>query len=131
MRGAVQIYESTIRRMIWTENSINGWYLHTSPEHYPCHMIHVNNTRSERIAYTVWFKHKHITQPKVTPVDQIVKAINNLTCSLKGNNSVKGLEQMEALQKLEELLTKSSIREEESTHAEQEPRVTFEPSVKP
>ena len=91
----------------------------------------MKKTRSERIADTVWFKRKYITQPKVTPADQIVKAINDLTCALKGKNNVQGLEQMEALQKLKELLTKSSIQEEESTQTEQEPRVTFEPSVKP
>jgi hypothetical protein len=55
-------------------------------------------------------------------VDQIVKAINDLTCALKGRKNTEGLEQMEALQKLQELLTKSQIPEEE-------PRVTFEPSV--
>ena len=58
------------------------------------------------------------------PVDHIVKAINDLTCALKGRKNTEGLEQIEALQKLEELLTKSQIPEEE-------PRVTFEPSVKP
>ena len=57
-------------------------------------------------------------------MDHIVKAINDLTCALKGRKNTEGLEQMEALQKLEELLTKSQIPEEE-------PRVTFESSVKP
>jgi hypothetical protein len=84
----------------------------------------VKKTRSERISVTVWFKLKYITQPNVTPVDQIVKAIKDLTCALKGRKNTEGLEQMEALQKLEELLTKSQIPEEE-------PRVTFKPSVKP
>jgi hypothetical protein len=84
----------------------------------------VKKTRSERISDTVWFKHKYITQPNVTPVDHIVKAINDLACALKGRKNTEGLEQMETLQKLEELLTKSQIPEEE-------PRVTFEPSVKP
>ena len=125
MGCATQIYESTNRRKTWAENSIDGWYLRTSPEHYRCHVIYVKKTRSERISDTVWFKHKYITQPKVTPVDQIVKAINDLTCALKGRKNTEGLEQMEALQKLEELLTKSQIPEEEPA------RVTFEPSVKP
>jgi hypothetical protein len=84
----------------------------------------VKKTRCEQITDTVWFKHKFITQPKVTPVDHIVKAINDLTCALKGRKNTEGLEQIEALQKLEELLTKSQIPDEE-------PRVTFESSVKP
>jgi hypothetical protein len=124
MGCAAQIYESTNRRKTWAENSIDGWYLRTSTEHYRCHVVHEKRTRSERISDTVWFKHKYITQPNVTPVDQIVKAINDLTCALKGRKNTEGLEQMEALQKLEELLTKSQIPEEE-------PRVTFEPSAKP
>ena len=131
MGCAVQVHESTNRTTTWAENSIEGWYLRTSPEHYWCHVIHVEKTRSERITDTVWFKHKYITQPTVTPADQIVKAINDLTCALKGKNNVEGLEQMEALQKLEELLTKSPIHEEDLSRAKQEPRVTFEPSVKP
>jgi len=94
-------------------------------------MIHAKKMRSERITDTVWFKHKYITQPKVTPADQIVKAINDLTCALKGKNNVEGLEQMEALQKLEELLTKSPIHKDDLSRVKQEPRVTFEPSVKP
>ena len=91
----------------------------------------MKKTRSEEITDTVWFKHKYITQPCVTSADQIVKAINNLTWALKGKNNVEGLEQMEAIQKLKELLTKAPIQEEEPAQVEPEPRVTFEPSVKP
>ncbi len=76
-------------------------------------------------------KHQHITQPKVTAADQIVKAINDLTCALKGKRNMDGLAQIEALQKLEELLTKSPIQEEEPTPPEPEPRATFEPTAKP
>jgi hypothetical protein len=84
MGCAVQMHESTNRRTTWAENSIDGWYLRTSPEHYWCHVIHVKKTRSEQISDTVLFKHKYITQPHVTAADQIVKAINDLTCALKG-----------------------------------------------
>jgi hypothetical protein len=79
----------------------------------------------------VWFKHQHITQPKVKAADKIVKAINDLTCALKGKRNVDGLAQIEALQKLKELLTKSPIQEEEPTPPEPEPRATFEPTAKP
>ncbi len=125
------MHESTKRRTTWVENSIDGWYLRTSPEHYWCHVIHVKKMRSDQITDTVWFKHKYITQPHVTPADQIIKTINNLTCALRGKSNVEGSKQMEAIQKLEELLTKAPIQEEEPAQAEPEPRVTFEPSVKP
>ena len=120
MGCTVQIYESTNRRTTWAENSIEGWYLRTSPEHYWCHVIHVKKRRSERITDTVWFKHKYIThQPKVTPVDQIV---------------IKGQKQCEGFR------TDGSItKPQRATHQEPNPRGrsntamsnTFEPSVKP
>jgi hypothetical protein len=131
MGCAVQMHESTNRRTTWAENSINGWYLRTSPEHYWCNVIHMKKTRSEQISDTVWFKHKYITQPHVTAADQIVKAINDLTCALKGKSSMDGLEQIEAIQKLEELVTKTPVQEEQPAQTEPEPRVTFEPTVKP
>jgi hypothetical protein len=108
-----------------------GWYLHTSQEHYRCHVIYVKKTNSKCITDTVWFKHKYITQPKATATDHIVKAINDLTCALKGKNNVDSLEQIKALQKLEELLTHTPTQWEEPMQAKMEPQVTFEPSVKP
>ncbi len=92
MGCAVQIHESTNRRKTWAENSTDGWYLRTSPEHYSCHVMYVKKTNSEGITDTVWFKHKYIIQPKATAADHIVKAINDLTCALKGKNSMDGLE---------------------------------------
>jgi hypothetical protein len=55
----------------------------------------------------VWFKHKYITQPNVTPVDQIVKEINDLTCALKGRKNTEGLEQIEALKRFIKELSKN------------------------
>jgi len=73
-------------------------------EHYRCHKIYVKKTRSERISDTVFFKHKYITQPTVTPADTIVKALDDLTHSLKGRRNVKGEVQMDTLEKIDELL---------------------------
>jgi len=81
---AVQLYESNARRGTWAEHATDGWYIGTSTKHYRCHRIYVKNTRSERISDTVFFKHKHITQPTVTPADTIVKALDDLTHALKG-----------------------------------------------
>ena len=101
---AVQLFESNTRRGTWAEHSTDGWYIGTSMEHYRCHKIYVKKTRSERISDTVFFKHKYITQPTVTPADTIVKALDDLTHALKGRRNVKDKAQMEAVKKNEELL---------------------------
>ncbi len=61
--------------------------------------------RSKRISNTVWFKHKYVTQPTLTPADMLVKALNGLTQALKGKSNLEGLEQIESLKRLKEILT--------------------------
>ncbi len=106
MGCAVQIYERSERRGTWAANSVDGWYLRTSPEHYQCHVIYVKHTKSERVSDTVYFKHKHIMQPTLTPEDTIVKALNDLTHTLKERRNTKGILEIDALQKIDELLKK-------------------------
>jgi hypothetical protein len=75
---AVQMHESTERRKTWDVHSLNGWYLGTSDEHYRCHKIFCQKTRAERISDTVFFQHRYLTQPAVTPADAIIKAMGDL-----------------------------------------------------
>jgi hypothetical protein len=63
------------QKQSWAENTADGWYLQTSPEHYRCHKIHIKQTNSERILATVVFKHHYITQPTVTPADILMSCI--------------------------------------------------------
>jgi hypothetical protein len=110
----------------WASNTIDGWYLQTSPEHYQCHRFYVKETKSEKISDTVFIKHRYLTQPTVTPVDTIIKALGDLTQALKGGRNMKGIEQIKALAKIDELLNnipttnKTPIR-----------KVTFNEATKP
>jgi hypothetical protein len=88
------------RRKTWGEHSSNGWYLTTSPDHYRCHYIFVKATREKRISDTVFFKHKQITQPTLTTEDLIIKAIQDLTNAIKGNNNKGNNTQIEAIKQL-------------------------------
>jgi hypothetical protein len=66
MGCVVHIYQSSERQATWAANSIDGWYLQTSPDHYQCHVIHVKQTKSERVSDTVFFQNKvhHATYHK-------------------------------------------------------------------
>ncbi len=107
MGCAVQLHESCERQGTWAENTTDGWYLQTSPEHYRCHKIHVKKTNSERVSDSVFFKHKNITQPTLSMADLLKKAINNLAHALKGRRNTNRIKEMEALQKLDKLLNKT------------------------
>jgi hypothetical protein len=100
-------------------------------EHYRCHRIHVKKTRSERISYTVFFKHKYITQPTVTPADTIVKALDNLMHALKGRRNVKGEAQIEALEWIDEILNNIPAQLEPERQQEQQKQVTFDEATAP
>ncbi len=71
-------------KAVRADNSIDGWYLQTSPEHYQSYVIYVKQTKIKRVSDTVYFKTKYITQPTLTPADVIIKALNDLTQALKG-----------------------------------------------
>jgi len=100
-------------------------------EHYRCHKIYVKKTRSERISDTVFFKHKYITQPTVTPADTIVKALDDLTHALKGRRNIKGEAQMEALEKIDELLNNIPKQLEPERRQKQQKQVTFDDAMAP
>ena len=126
MGCAVQIHKSSEQRGTWAANTINGWYLQTSPEHYQCHQIYVKKTKSERISDTVFFKHRYLTQPTVTPVDTIIKALGDLTQALKGRRNMKGIEQIKALTKIDKLLNNIPTTNKTPTR-----KVTFDEATKP
>ena len=122
MGCAVQFHIKPTRRKTWGERASDGWYLKTSPEHYRCHVVFVKQTRSKRITDTVFFKHKYITQPTVTPADAIVKAYQDLTLALKGIKNSKGAAHMDILEKIEQAL-KPQHDTPTNNLAQQSPRV--------
>ena len=128
MGCAVQIHERSEKLGSWAMNSVDGWYLRTSDEHYRCHEIYVIQTRGVRLSDTVHFKHKHITIPTVTPEDTIVKCMNDLTQALKERRNTQGAVEYEALQKLDDLLNRIPTT---TTREETARQVTFDPSSKP
>ena len=48
--------------------------------------MYSKQTRATRIADTLYFKHKYLTSPAVTPEDAVVAAAQQLTNALKGNS---------------------------------------------
>jgi hypothetical protein len=100
MGCAVQFHIKPNRRKPWGEHSSKGWYLTTSPDHYRCHFISVKATRAKRISNTVYFKHKHITQPTLTTEDLVIKMIQDLSNAIKGGKNPGGNTQIEAITQL-------------------------------
>ncbi len=58
--------------------------LGTSTEHYQCCKFWTVSTRATRISSTAFFKHKYLTNPSITPKDQIIAAAARLTNAIQG-----------------------------------------------
>ena len=76
-------HRKTVTRNFWDFCSVAGWYVGVSLQHYHCHIIVAKATRAVQISDMVEFRHQHLTQTKVTPMDRIVHGANTLTCALK------------------------------------------------
>ena len=64
---AVTIHEKSSKYRTWAVHSVDGWYLGTLEKYYRCFDVWVKGTGAVRSTDTVSFKHKHITNPTVTP----------------------------------------------------------------
>ena len=118
----MQIHEKPKRQKTFGEHVVDGWYIKTSPEHYRCHIIFVRKTRKLRITDTVFFKHKHLTQPTLTAQDRIVKAVQDLTVAITGKVKSKLQEQYDAIKKLTGMLTNTENRPNSLSESEPEPK---------
>ena len=108
MGCAVQFHIKPGRRKTFGEHSEDGFYLRTSEEHYRTHVIFAKKTRAKRLADTVFFKHKYITQPTITPADAIVNAYNKLRQAIQGIQHSKDDAHFEALERIKNIMQPTS-----------------------
>ena len=70
-------------RETWAPHTASGYYLGNSKEHYRCHQVYISGTRHTRVCDTVFFKHKYLTMPTITPADALIKvaAAAGMSCA--------------------------------------------------
>jgi hypothetical protein len=71
-------------RKMWAPHTASGFYICNAWDHYRCHEIYINDTRHTRTCNTVFFKHKYLTMPTLTPADALIQAADNLTSAIAG-----------------------------------------------
>ena len=71
-------------RETWAPHTASGFYIGNAWEHYCCHKIYISDTKHVRTCLTVFFKHKYLTMPTITPVDALIRAADSLTDAIGG-----------------------------------------------
>ena len=105
---ATQIHKKTDKRVTWTYHAVDRWYLSTSPEHDRTHVYYIKTIRSERLADTVQFSHKNITNPTIAHANKVMNAIADCAKATKGATQSDNKTEMRQLKQLVEL-TKQAV----------------------
>eukprot|EP00804_Cyclotella_cryptica_P001885 CCRYP_007356-RA/>CCRYP_007356-RA protein AED:0.20 eAED:0.20 QI:0/-1/0/1/-1/1/1/0/768 len=79
------VHDKPHRRKSFAQHCTKGYVIGTSYEHYRCWKVWTPTSCTTRISATVFFKHKYITNPSVTPADAIIAAAANLSHLLTNN----------------------------------------------
>ena len=65
--------------------TVSGWYIGVSLEHYRCHRCWIAETKGIRTGNTVFFKHKYLTTPTITPCDALLIARSDMRETLESD----------------------------------------------
>ena len=95
----VEAHLTPSTRETWAPHTASGFYVGNSPDHYRCHKVFINDTRHTRVCSTVFFKHKYLTMPTITPADALIRAADGLTDAIAGivpppNMTTEAIEQL-------------------------------------
>ena len=76
------VHEKPHKRRSFAQHCKKGYVLGTSFEHYRCQTVWMVDSHNRRTSGAIWFKHKYLTHPSVTPADRITAAIRGLVKTL-------------------------------------------------
>ena len=86
----------------WDFRGAVGWYVGVALQHYRCHTIGEKATHAVQISDTAEFRHHHLLQPEVTPMDRIFHGVKKLTCPLQDSPQITCNNQLFAINALQQ-----------------------------
>jgi hypothetical protein len=75
----------------WAPHTASRYYIGNAMEHYHCHNVYIPDTKSTRICSSVFFKHKYLAMPALTPSDVLIKAADTLSEAITGSIPVSSI----------------------------------------
>ena len=82
---ATQCFVGPTQRLSFGANSMDSWYVETSPDHYRCQRVIMKETRAVRTTDTIIFHHKRVTNPATSAADAITAAAHTPSNTIKNN----------------------------------------------
>jgi hypothetical protein len=82
IRMELLVHVEPRKQQTYAQHCNKGYIIGTSFKHYQCQKVWMKDTHTTRVSGAVWFKHKYLTNPSITPEDQIIAAIGRLAKTL-------------------------------------------------
>ena len=90
------------------------WFLSSSTGHYQCWCLWVKKTQATSISGMVFFKHKYISNPTVSPEYTILAVAQDMPSALRRNMPTQlGEDTLTALKKLHDIFTLAAVTNKE------------------
>ena len=102
----VLAHENPYKRGSWADHAINAWNLSTSMEQHRYLNVYIKHTRYERIFDMLFFKHKYLTSPIVTPEDTVVESTKGLKYTVTAKSKSTDSKYMESVKNWQTFLRK-------------------------
>ena len=103
------IHDKPNKLRTFAQHCRKGYVLGTSTEQYRCWSLWNTSTKALRISGTVFFKHNYITNPSVTPEDDVISEANIITDALKMHHPHNMCEDdTQALHRLEQIFKQAA-----------------------
>eukprot|EP00957_Ditylum_brightwellii_P132800 10126056-Ditylum_brightwellii.AAC.1 len=84
----------------WGFHAEDAWYVGPALNHYRCCMVVMKQSTVQQMTNTIKFRHHNVQLPTITPVEQIEKAIKELTNAINANSTEGPANYIEAVQRL-------------------------------
>ncbi len=68
----------------WAAHTASSYYIRNAWVNYMCHRVYISSSKHEHVSGTVFFRHKYLTMPTITPTDALIKAADNLVDVILG-----------------------------------------------
>ncbi len=68
----------------WAPHTASGYYIGNAMEHYHCHNVYIPDTKGTHICSSIFFKHRYLTMPTLTPTDMLINAADTLSEAIIG-----------------------------------------------
>jgi hypothetical protein len=84
LRCKVKAHVVPESRETWAPHTAIGFYIGNAMEHYHCHNVYISDTKGTHVCSSIFFKHKYLTMPTLTPSDALIKAADIVSEAITG-----------------------------------------------